>query len=140
LNELQRLITETMAKDDLSFRQVSERSTLGWPKADPQARPRVSAPRVQQLATRERLARMPRFDILEGLADALRLPLRMVWESAAMAVSESDPRVRQWLYAHRTATDELFMASYDELSPEQRSLAASFVEMLRRQQGGNPPT
>jgi hypothetical protein len=140
LNELQRLISETMSKDDLSFRQVSERSTPGWPKPDPAAKPRVSAPRVQQLATRERLTRMPRFNLLEGLADALGLPLRVVWEAAVMAVSESDPRVRQWLYGGRGSRDSLFYAGLEELSPEQRTLLAAFVDTLRRQQGGKPPT
>lgn len=139
MNELQRLISETMSKDDLSFRQVSERSTPGWPKPDPAAKPRVSAPRVQQLATRERLTRMPRFDLLEGLAAALGLPLRVVWEAAVMAVSESDPRVRQWLYGGRASRDALFYAGLEELSPEQRTVLAAVVDTLRRQQGGTPP-
>jgi len=129
-----------MDKDALSFRQVSERSTPGWPKPDPTAKPRVSAPRVQQLATRERLTRMPRFDLLEGLADALGLPLRVVWEAAVMAVSESDPRVRQWLYGGRTRRDSLFYAGLEELSSEQRALLTAFVETLRRTQGRKPPT
>jgi hypothetical protein len=127
LNPLQQLIVDRMAEKGWSFSDIERRSR------DPATgKARISRSRVHQLATVDRLHRVPKFEAIEGLAVGLDLPLRVVWDAAAAAVGGAG---LQHLYRQRSPDAEVLIASYEELSPEQRQMVAAIVETLRRGKG-----
>jgi transcriptional regulator with XRE-family HTH domain len=116
VNPLQALIREQMERKGWSYEQIEERAR--------RAGHQVSKSTVHTLATRRELRRPPTREILQGLAEGLDLPL--------VALQRATLETLGWrLYYEHSKDREIFMASVDELPPDEQEFIKRMVDALR---------
>lgn len=111
---LQRLLRERLESKSWSYGDVARRGSI----------PRST---VHQLATAERLVRMPQPATLEGLARGLEIPLDIVRRAAAYSCG---------IHVYEAAPDpevDMLMASLQQLTAQDRRHVAALVESLLAQ-------
>lgn len=128
LTPLQQLIKERMRAKKWSYRDVEDASR------DPATgKTRISRSRVQQLATKP-LTRVPKVALIMGLAAGLEMDFKDVWDATAQTVGGEG---LQYLYRELSPDAEVLIASYEELSPEQRTAVRAVAESLRSSRDRN---
>ena len=119
LNPLQRLIQQRLGERGWSYREVARRG--GLPHST-----------IHTLATTRNLARPPRPDTIDALAQGLDVPVSVVRAAAAQATGlhyyDETPAGNQGQYDHER---ELLIASIDDLTPDDRRHVAALVDSLR---------